>query len=266
MLSDQCFPAALPSSGIGECLKIIRVEDGSLEDLVTTFMRLTRGCDVTIGTVVLISSINHLGRVGPAAYAEDLVSAVSEIRAAFGGQVRAVHGFPMACHVIEDSMTIRGLLEIEAWLKSVDKPRTHSLPATGMYFEEILLTTTTPNPAGLLGIPLRLPSSFFSSEKAAFVGLGWTNLASVLPALDEAGETQFLNVLLQELNNDFALQLDTEPVVDRLLHTPDVSSNQSIIVCGGSHANRLTSCRSSSPAAPGWSGWLGCSSWSPHDW
>ena len=239
VLSDQCFPAALPSSGIGECLKIIRVEDGSLEDLVTTFMRLTRGCDVTIGTVVLISSINHLGRVGPAAYAEDLVSAISEIRAAFGGQVRAVHGFPMACHVIEDSMTIRGLLEIEAWLKSVDKRRTHSLPATGMYFEEILLTTATPNPAGLLGIPLRLPSSFFSSEKAAFVGLGWANLASVLPALDEAGEIQFLNVLLQELNNDFALQLDTEPVVDRLLHTPEVSSNHSIIVCGGSHANKL---------------------------
>jgi len=241
VLSDQCFPAALPSSGIGECLKIIRIEDGSLEDLVTTFLRLTRGCDVTIGSVVLISSINHLGRVGPAAYAEDLVSAVSEIRAAFGGQVRAIHGFPMPSHCIEDSMTIRGLMEIEAWLKSVDKRRTHSLPATGMYFEEILLSgdSSAPNSAGQLGIPLRMPTSFFSTEKGAFVGLGWTHLASTLPALGEAGEQHFLAVLLQELNHEFALQLDMDPVTDRLLHTPEVSSNRSIIICGGSHASRL---------------------------
>ncbi len=43
-----------------------------------------------------------------------------------------------------------------------------------------------------------------------------------------------------ELNQEFGLQLSTDPVVDRLLHTPEVSSSQSaIIVIGGSHASRL---------------------------
>ena len=64
ILFDQNFPLALPSNGIDNCTAIIRVEDASLSDLVSTFMWLTRGCDLGVGLVVLISSMNHLGRVG----------------------------------------------------------------------------------------------------------------------------------------------------------------------------------------------------------
>ena len=63
ILTDQCFPAALSAGGGKECLAIIRVEDATINDLVTTFMRLTRGCDIAIGSVILLNSLNHLGRV-----------------------------------------------------------------------------------------------------------------------------------------------------------------------------------------------------------
>ena len=56
-------------------------------------MRLTRGCDITMGSIVMISSLNHLGQVGAAAYAEDLVNAILEFRNTFGDQVRVIHGF-----------------------------------------------------------------------------------------------------------------------------------------------------------------------------
>ena len=39
ILTDQCFPAALSAAGGKECLAIIRVEDATINDLVTTFMR-----------------------------------------------------------------------------------------------------------------------------------------------------------------------------------------------------------------------------------
>ncbi len=84
ILSDQCFPPALPAPD-GHCMAIVRVEDGTLLDLTGAFLCLTRGCEVPVGSVALISSLNHLGRVGAAAYAEDFVAAVSEIRRAFGG-------------------------------------------------------------------------------------------------------------------------------------------------------------------------------------
>ena len=67
ILTDQCFPAALSAGGGKECLAIIRVEDATINDLVTTFMRLTRRCDIAIGSVIVLNSLNHLGRVGTAA-------------------------------------------------------------------------------------------------------------------------------------------------------------------------------------------------------
>ena len=109
ILSDQNFPLVLPANGMDNCVVIIRVEDASLSDL-STFMRLTRGCDLGIVSVLLISTMNHLGRVGTAAYAEDLVSAFHNIQTTFGGQIRALHGYPISTeNVWVDQLTIRSL-------------------------------------------------------------------------------------------------------------------------------------------------------------
>ena len=46
-------------------------------------MRMSRGCDIDIGSVIVVNLLNHLGRVGTAAYAEDLVDAMNTIRQTF---------------------------------------------------------------------------------------------------------------------------------------------------------------------------------------
>ena len=129
-LSDQNFPPALPTAGTDCCVAIIRVEDASLDDLVGTFLRLTKGCDLGIGSVVILCSLNHLGKVGTTTYAEDLVQAFQGIHSTFGGQVRALHGYPLPSCDIKDQITIRALLEIEAWLALADQRRAHSLERT----------------------------------------------------------------------------------------------------------------------------------------
>ena len=48
-------------------------------------------------------------------------------------------------------------------------------------------------------------ASLFTKEKTAFVGLGWSNIAT--PQTTEE-EKAFLSTLLQELKREFALQLD----------------------------------------------------------
>ena len=219
ILSNQCFPAALPSSGEGDCLAIIRVEDATLGDLVSTFMRMSRGCDIAIGSVVIISSLNHLGRVGTAAYAEDLVDALHTFRQTFSGQIRAVHGFPISTTNITNQFTIRALVEIEAWLDTVDLRRAHSLPETSQYFKDNILASPVDqaesNMCATPSIPLRMPASLFTKDRAAFVGLGWSNIATTLPPMTSLEEKAFLSTLLQELNLEFALQLDISPKVDR---------------------------------------------------
>ena len=90
-----------------------------------------------------------------------------------------------------------------------------------------------------VGIPLRLPASMIGKEKAAFVGLGWSKMATTLAASSIDTEKEFLKVILDELNSEFALQLDTEPVLDRLVDTPEVSTSQTVIFAGVSHALRI---------------------------
>ena len=47
-------------------------------------------------------------------------------------------------------------------------------------------------------------------------------------------EKTFLSTILQEINHEFALQLDISPKVDRQLHTPEVSCSCSCtIIVGG---------------------------------
>ena len=206
ILSDQCFPAALLSSGEGDCLAIIRVEDATL---VSTFMRMSRSCDIAIGSVVSISSLNHLGRVGTTAYADDQVDALHTFRQTFSSQIRAVHGFPISTTKITDQFTIRALVEIEAWLDTVDLRRAHSLPESSQYFKDNILASPVDqaesNMCATPSIPLRMPASLFTKDRTAFVGLGWSNIATALPPMTSLEEKAFLSTLLQELNLEFAL-------------------------------------------------------------
>ena len=54
ILSDQNFPAALPTVGAECCVAIIRVEDATLADLASTFLMMTKGCDIRVGSVVVM--------------------------------------------------------------------------------------------------------------------------------------------------------------------------------------------------------------------
>ena len=214
---------------------------------------MSKGCDIGIGSVVIMSSLNHLGRVGTAAYAEDLVAALQLLRTTFGGQVRVLHGYPLPTVTITDQVTIRGLMEVESWLAMADQRRAHSLEHTSKFFMKNYLLTETETEAGSISrayIPLRLPASIYSKEKSAFVGLGWPKLAKSLAATTERTKMDLLKVMLEELNSEFALQLDTEPVLDRLVQTPEVSTSHTIVFAGGSHQPCLSHCRGGQVSLP----------------
>jgi hypothetical protein len=86
---------------------------------------------------------SHLGRSGTAAYAGDIVAAMSRIREAYGRSVRVVHGFPLIGGGLVDESTVRGLREIKYWLAEVDQRRLGSLPETSDYYVKHFLTTKT---------------------------------------------------------------------------------------------------------------------------
>ena len=171
------------------------------------------------------------------------MEAMNTFRQTFGGQIRVVHGYPVFTTPIIDPVTIRALVKIEAWLDTVDMRRAHSLPEASKFFKENILASpmdqNEANNFATASIPLRMPASMFTKDRTAFVGLGWSNIANSLPPQTKEEEKNFLLTILQELNREFALQLDISPNVDRLPYTPEVSGSQTIIIGGGSHASRL---------------------------
>jgi hypothetical protein len=84
ILSDQCFPPILPTSGTEKCLKILRVENGSVVTLVDEFVKTLGNRIFPAGSIILLASMSHLGRVGLTAYVNDILWAEKELKAKLG--------------------------------------------------------------------------------------------------------------------------------------------------------------------------------------
>ncbi len=144
---------------------------------------------------------------------------------------------------MQDESTVRGLREIELWLSEADKRRHCSLPVTSAHFLKHFTTDSKhPSTTGTVRQALRLPSSLHSPDSVTYVSPGWEDLARSLPTLEEGDEQQFINIMLEELNSKFALQLDLSPITDwscqSATDTPDESGTY-IVLAGASHSSRL---------------------------
>ena len=119
------------------------MEDTTLGDLVSTFMH------AHVQRMQYCYRIRHHHQLPQppwkggytAAYAEDLVDTLSTFRQSFVGQIRAVQGFTISTTAISNQVIIRALVEIEAWLVTVDLRRAHSLPETSQYFKDNILAS-----------------------------------------------------------------------------------------------------------------------------
>ncbi len=229
-------------------MAVIRIENCTLIELADSFLEITKGFDMPVGSVVVLSSLSYLARVGTAAYAEELVRAIARIRDAYANSVRIVHGFPVLIGGLDDESVIRSILEIELWLADSDKRRMHSLPNTSAHYISEWLRTNKADTVSDTDFasdthphPLKLPNSLHSLEKGTYVSPGWDDMATSLPTLQEEDEKKLLGVLIEELNDKFALQLDLEPSTDRSSQpASDYAESDSIIMifAGSSHSAR----------------------------
>jgi hypothetical protein len=83
VLCDQNFPPILPCYGRGGCLKIIRIEEGDLSTLASTW--LTKfGNKVGNGITMLIASASQLAREGLAGYVDSFLETSNRLK--MGGE------------------------------------------------------------------------------------------------------------------------------------------------------------------------------------
>jgi hypothetical protein len=144
---------------------------------------------------------------------------------------------------VQDEHTVRGLREIELWLAEVDNRRHCSLPATSANFiKHYTSDSEHPSRSGMARLALKLPSSLHSPDSVTFVSPGWEDLSRSLPTLVEGDKQSFLEVMLEELNLKFALQLAPSPITDCSGQTatdPQAEMGPCILLAGSSHSSRL---------------------------
>jgi hypothetical protein len=159
VVADQNFPGVLPVDGNGECVKIFRMEHGSIPELVESFLEFTKGYVVPAGTVVVLSSASHLAEVGMAAYAADFVGARLGLLSVFQGGLEVVHGFPIPLGGINDRACIRALPDFTDWLASVSDNTGRDLLASRNLFRKTVLAAGSPEASADAGSPEASASS-----------------------------------------------------------------------------------------------------------
>jgi len=121
VLSDQNFPP-IAAAESGNCLKIIRVENGTLMELANTLIDVASAASLGVGSLILLTSATMLADVGMAGYAEEFVRVSRTLLSCFGGKVLVRHVPPILLNGTNDSALIRSIYELSSWINNcIDK-------------------------------------------------------------------------------------------------------------------------------------------------
>jgi hypothetical protein len=212
-------------------MKIVRVEDGSLSEIVSVFLELTRGKEIPTGSVALIFSATHLLRRGVAGYVSDLWGEVARVSASFKGGIICLSGVPIFGNGFLDRTLTRAVLELNTWFK-----------ATGECFPQgawniLVEDINSQNRGGTFLVetfrhPMPVKDSLLT---CSWESGGWTSPSGVLPC-SPALEEKIVITLVQELNNMFNVGLDSSPIQSRGAEGETIEKPVKVLLIGGSHA------------------------------
>jgi hypothetical protein len=265
VLSDQNFPASLPVEDCGgECMKIIRVEDGTLLELVAVLLEATRGFVVPAGSVVVIASASHLAWVGAAAYAREYTVAQHRLRAAFRGGIEVVHGVPLLASGVPDCNGAWAILDFFTWLGHIHTGQdiTHShitltntaallnqpgLPLAPAVNAGLSLTLVTASLLAAVSYNLSMPADLDKKESDVFEMRHVVTQEQDIKPFDLTICNNLITTLIEDLNKNFMTDLETSSVAEPLAVTEDTGTDTDtetypgvkFIFVGGSHAARL---------------------------
>jgi hypothetical protein len=113
VLSDQHFPPNIPADSAGECLRILRLENGTLSELADELLRLVPKEGVPKGSVVLFGSTAYLSVVSAEKYAAEWAKNRNWLLERLG-EVIILPRIPLTSSGVVDRCALRGLV----WLSS----------------------------------------------------------------------------------------------------------------------------------------------------
>jgi hypothetical protein len=209
ILSDQKFPAALPTMG-EKCPAVIRVEGGLLSELGDLFYSLLRDFTLSERSVLLIGSLSHLMKEGLVGYAKCLCAEFRRFSKLFDFTVHVIPFVPPPHGGTNDPDLISNLYHITSWLDKVQQ--SNMTPYNDMIWHYAV--TGGPRDDRQVQKTQRHKMLALYDLFGDFVmmchlvdGIGYS-----LPVMCARNEQILTNALLKELSNVFKWDLDISPL------------------------------------------------------
>jgi hypothetical protein len=243
--ADQNFPACLPARTAGkECIRIIRCEDGSLQDLTHALADAIGRAKLPKHSVVLLGSLSHLSNTGTEHYIEDWVRSRWWLRDRLGEDICVLPLAPIWCEGLYSRSVIRSTIETLTWFTSLNATETVLMKDT---FGLILGKYLTVARGGWVPDRLcfRLPVGLDTRATVAMVSDGWGSWPDSVPAMSKAAEIEIIYSIMAKLEEAFEPNLDLDPCVARSMEEIQDqraadTAEKWVVVIGSSHAANLS--------------------------
>jgi hypothetical protein len=238
ILSDQAYPATLPSGSDKLCISFIRIEHGMLHEMAEVLENVLRGRYLEAGSLVMMFSATNLAVAGMVGYCADLVGAFERLKHSIGEHVvftPAPHFFGGGC---KDGATVRAAVEVGAWSIHVFGKELCHMKNSFETANDILASSGY---GGIVPDQLeryRLPTA--DRRYTTWVSGGMTELPMNVSPASQANEERYFGSVIAEIRSGLAIDLDPTPSFERgvgpCLAAAAVGGT---LVIGSSNAKRL---------------------------
>jgi hypothetical protein len=201
--------------GKKECVRVVRVEDGSLQDLTHALADAIGQGKLAKGSVIMLGSVMHMAQSGTEHYLTDWVRSRWWIKERFGEDKIVLPLAPILVEGLKDRSTVRTLVESLTWFTTLSATEAVLMKDTLADYISTRFSCTD----GEGGKPdqqcFRLPAGLDTKATVAMVSDGWGNWPDGAPPMPMAAEEKIVKNLLAKLNEAFDLNLDLDPCLAR---------------------------------------------------
>ena len=238
-LTDQAYPPCLPSTDRSKCVVSIRVENGTMKDLLSELLSSTSGAKMAAGSVVLVFSLSYLAAVGTAAYIEDLAAMRRFIKKARGdgilvGALPPLLPVPVTCSALS-----RSVRELTEWCISAQESDECTLKKSLAVAKRILEQAAEGETINEPTMKIRLPVDMNESARMVYECGSGLAVKSGLREATEEEERLLVEQVMVELKDKLALSTTSNIIYSRVPVNKMEDNSNTVIVVGSSNARNL---------------------------
>ena len=242
--SDHNFAPVLPAKLGTDCIGILRVEDGTLQEITGMFRDVFRkhirpAGSLPPGSIVMVGSVSHMALYGLQQYAEDITRTLTIIGSEVGPGITVIPYVPIPLGGIMSDELVRDMLDFDCWLLGSGLGELQTLPSTReLFWETVGGNTDTVVDTG--SRTLFLPTSIRNPRKHRFMSGGVCPPAIIEP-IGQVDESNIVTCLIGEVSGMLGLKLDASPDFARGGVSPICEhATGRVAFLGASHVQRMS--------------------------